>query len=853
MPGLLKISFKKALITPFILVFLCSIGTILWLQKEHYDDLALEISEKQLTSLSYNVIQSLDIYLERPMAVADALAHAIEYHQLYSANDALAIEDYLLSSFKSLHTEFSQIDLLGFGGELGEFLAIRNAKSIHTPNGYSLMVKDANTGEQLNIYQGENRQSQVIDTIKPYDPRLRPWYQPIKENPVAMWSKLYANADAEQEVTISALAPVFSSDGDIRTFVGVAAVDVQIDTFSLFLNELKHAHNAQVFIIDNQRQLIAQADDESILDANGQRLSMADSLHPALTFLDQTLDNTELTEPHLFAFPYRGDTHYVMVSHYQTNTNLSWYVVVSISNHALLGDIPMISKQTLIAGLILGVLGLLVGIVIINRLILPMSETAEAAKQISNGSWDYPLPKNNRIKEISLLVESFSAMRSHLQASFHTLREQLTRDSLTKLYSRQGFIETCNAMKSNSGCMMLLGINQFRDINDSLGHHQGDILLSVIAERLKAWVLLENGVLGRVAGDEFAIYLPDVKPQQQMCYQHRIRQIFSAPFVMQGEPLMLQVSIGIAPITGEDTTDTTLRNAGIAHSHAKFDCQRCCIYTPDMAESSKKKTRLLATLRHAIDNNKFEVHFQPIIELDNGQTLGAEALLRLRDDEGQFISPLDFIPIAEGSGLISSIGRIMAEKSLETVVKAIKQQQLPAHFQLHINVSVIELASASYVDELSGLLKRAGFPASQLTVEVTESRLADNDPITLGNLSKIRALGVNIAIDDFGTGYSSLAYLHKLPFNSLKVDKAFVDRLTPDNAEQSVVAAITKLSSSFGFTLVAEGIETPLQAKLVHDLGCHHAQGYLYGRPTPLEQWPQQAATTKMKNPVGIK
>ena len=263
-------------------------------------------------------------------------------------------------------------------------------------------------------------------------------------------------------------------------------------------------------------------------------------------------------------------TQYIMVSHYQTNTHINWYVVVVISASDLMGDISVVGQQTLWVSLLLGLSGMGLGIFVLNRLTVPLSETAKAAKQIANGSWDYPLPKRNQITEISQLLQSFSAMRSHLQASFHALREQLVRDNLTKLYSRQGFIETCDSLKAQqNGCgvILLIGINQFRDINDSLGHHYGDVLLTIVAERLKAWVLTESGVLGRVGGDEFAIYLPNLSSQEKLCYQHRLKQIFAAPFVVAGEPLSLNISIGVAHDC--DTADTCLRNAGIALSHAK--------------------------------------------------------------------------------------------------------------------------------------------------------------------------------------------------------------------------------------------------------------------------------------------
>jgi diguanylate cyclase (GGDEF)-like protein len=838
MPGLFTLSLKKALIAPFIVVFLCSVGTILWLQKQRYDDLALDVSEKQLSSLTTNVVQSLDIYLDKPMTAVKALAHAIEYHKLYTPNDAAKLEDYLRSSFATLNVQSPQIDLMGFGGEQGEFLAMRAAERSAEQAKFSLMVKDSGTNGDLLIYADDHRDSDILGHIAAYDPRQRPWYLPIRQQLQAAWSEVYTNADAAQEVTISALAPVFQSDSGKRSLVGVAAIDVQIDTFRQFLASLNVTHQAKVYVMDAKQALIAQSDSTTILDDSGQRRLLTNSKDPMVQHISQAIESLSSKQSVLLTHQ-DEQTQYIMVSHYQTSTQINWYVVVVISAADLMGDIPVVSQQTLWVSLLLGLSGMGLGIFVLNRLTVPLSETAKAAKQIANGSWDYPLPKRNQITEISQLLQSFSAMRSHLQASFHALREQLVRDNLTKLYSRQGFIETCDSLKApQNGCgaMLLIGINQFRDINDSLGHHYGDVLLTIVAERLKAWVLTESGVLGRVGGDEFAVYLPNLSSQEKLCYQHRLKQIFAAPFVVAGEPLSLNISIGVAHDC--DNADMCLRNAGIALSHAKTDNNRISVYTPVMAEQSKNKTRMLTYLRHALDHDLFEVYFQPLVDIRTGAPFGAEALLRLRDQDGKFISPLSFIPLAESSGLIKAIGQHMAADAMQTVKRAIEQGRLPPQFQLHINVSVIELSDKEYIGQLQRLLEQTKFPAKQLTVEITESQLADNDPVILANMAHIKALGVSIAIDDFGTGYSSLAYLHKLPFDSIKIDKAFVDRLTRDNVEDSVVAAISKLSRSFGFSLVAEGVETPVQAELIRLLGCHHAQGYLFSPPLPLEQWP---------------
>ncbi|MCL9777322.1 bifunctional diguanylate cyclase/phosphodiesterase [Vibrio methylphosphonaticus] len=832
-------SLKHAFILPFIVAFLGSVSAILWLQSERYDDIANEVSHKQLSSLTNNVVSSLDIYLDRPMNAVRTIAHAIEYHGLYNPNDTTALESYLLSTFQLLYQNAPQVDLIGFGGEQGEFVGIRASKQHHEGERFTLMTKDAETQHKLNVYAGPSRKQATQDIISPYDPRTRPWYVPIKQTLAVQWSQVYTNADEHQDITISALSPVYYDHEGLREFVGVAAVDIQINTFNHFLESIKRTHKANVFVIDTNRDLIAHSQNQTILDNEGHRISADKSRHPALQYLSNTPLKTDVDTPTLLSFEHDNSTQFVMVSHYQTETNLSWYVIVTISASDLMGNIPLLSKKTLVVGLLLGALGLIIGIFTLNQLTIPITETARASQQIANGRWDYPLPEYTRIREVDQLIKNFSSMRTHLERSFRALREQVTRDPLTKLYSRSGFIEVCDKLlNERSGAMLLININQFRDINDSLGHREADVLLTVVAERLKTWVVVENGVLARTVGNEFAIYLPYLNERELLDYLYRIRQIFTAPFILSGESLSLHISVGATLTDCNHNTDLNLRNASIALSQAKEGTNQFCVYTPDMAESSKKKTRLLTTLYHAVEHQTFNVYFQPIIDLKTKQTIGAEALLRLKDEYGNPISPLDFIPLAESSGLITAIGQQMVTQSIQAISRAIDTQQLATDFQLHLNVSVCELRSNHYVDFLQAALAQSTLPARQVVVELTESRIADNDPIIIENMRRLKALDISIAIDDFGTGYSSLAYLHKLPFDSLKIDKAFIDQLTKENAQESVVSAITKLSRSFGFSIVAEGVETQLQADLAKQLGCHYAQGYLFSTPKPIEEWP---------------
>lgn len=217
--------------------------------------------------------------------------------------------------------------------------------------------------------------------------------------------------------------------------------------------------------------------------------------------------------------------------------------------------------------------------------------------------------------------------------------------------------------------------------------------------------------------------------------------------------------------------------------------------------------------------------------------IGAEALARWLSKQG-IISPLDFIPIAEDSGLIQKIGSQILRQACHDCAKAIAAQRWDARFQLHVNISVNQLLRDDFVAEVSQILQETGLAATNLTLEITESRLVESAHGTLDNMHKLRALGIGIAIDDFGTGYSSLAYLHSLPFDCLKIDRTFVEKLNRQEINNSVVAAVVNITKGFNVNVVAEGVETSLHAELLMELGCTLAQGYLYSRPVPFDEWP---------------
>jgi len=846
MPATKYITLRTAVVLPFVIVFLFTIGVIVAVQKTSYEEMVHDISGKQLSSLTENVTLELDRFLNTPFQASLVLRHNIEFNHLYRPTDLSSIQTLLLNSFQDLYSDISQLDNIGFGGEGGEYVGMRKEDT----NDFTLMLQDQRTYNNLVIYQGHEVSDNIRSVIEGYDPRVRPWYQPVVGSYQSHWSSIYANADERQEVTLSAITPVFYD----QAFQGVVVSDVKIDTFNDFLSKQQEKTNAAIFIFDGEQRLIAHSVGGSViswgteLSEKGQRLLTVESANPVIKASAEYVAQRDLpasNEINRFSNSLSGERYFNHITPYTDQYGLKWYIGVSISESDLLGKLPESQRDSWILGLIASCIGIIIGLFAFNRIVAPITSTATAAKQLAKGDWDSELPKPGSIYETSMLVHAFNEMTDNLKASFRAIRTQLLYDSLTKLYSREGLIDTCDKLDALDGCLILVGINKFRDINDSMGHHRGDQLLVIIAERLRA-LFDEENMIARIGGDEFAIYLPRPLSDEDISLtENRIRQMFASPFVMGQDSIVVQVSLGVVKENKHSNMTLWLRNGSIALSNAKQEPTFISHYRPEMADISRKRTLMQSKIKAALEQGEFVPFYQPLIDLNTGQVVGAEALARWLSPTSGLVSPLDFIPIAEESGFIGAIGEQILVQACNDTVRGIQQGKWGKDFHLHVNLSVHQLSQPDLIEIIKRTLDESGLAAENLTLEITESRIVDNDPVTIQNMQSIRDLGVHIAIDDFGTGYSSLAYLHKLPFDCLKIDRTFVNKLDREQLDTSIVAAIINMTRSMKVEIVAEGIETTEQAEMLAQLNCPQGQGFLYSRPVPFEEWPTDLVNMK--------
>jgi diguanylate cyclase (GGDEF)-like protein/PAS domain S-box-containing protein len=430
------------------------------------------------------------------------------------------------------------------------------------------------------------------------------------------------------------------------------------------------------------------------------------------------------------------------------------------------------------------------------------------------------------------------------------LQHNAFHDGLTGLANRALFADRLQHALARTDraaepvAVLFVDLDDFKAVNDGSGHVAGDTLLTAVAERLRE-VLRPGDTIARLGGDEFAVLIEQAASGEAERAAGRLLQALAEPFAAggaDGGQLRISASIGIAAgAAGQHDAAELLRHADVAMYAAKAAGKgRSAVFEPDMDSAIIGQLQMKAELLRALEQDEFTVYYQPTVELETGRLAGVEALVRWQHPERGLVPPMEFIPLAEQTGLIVPLGRRVLRESCRQM--RAWHDRYPAHppMTVSVNLSARELDEPGLVDSVRSALDDSGLAAEHLVLEITETLLLVDLPRTVRTLTQLRALGVRLAVDDFGTGYSSLAYLENLPVDILKIDKSFVDRIgepTPglpdpaDRPESVMVSAISQLGHALRLQLVAEGIEQPAQVSALRGLACEYGQGYYFARP----------------------
>ena len=438
---------------------------------------------------------------------------------------------------------------------------------------------------------------------------------------------------------------------------------------------------------------------------------------------------------------------------------------------------------------------------------------------------------NNYVLLIADDVTDENAAQAQIQHMAH-------HDSLTALPNRTLFRERLEqALRKGESSQRMtaalcLDLDHFKNVNDALGHEFGDKLLHALAGRLRG-VLRQQDTLARLGGDEFAIVLPGIKHADDAeRTAQRLIDVIRPPFLIEGHSLSVGLSVGIALAPSDhNTCEQLLRCADMALYQAKRNGRnRFEGFRLEMDEAARKRRTVEIDLREAITHKQLQLHYQPIIDQQHNSIIGYEALMRWQHPENGMVMPLDFISIAEETGLIHELGAMALHEACREAMR------WPGEQSVAVNLSPVQFKNGGLAELVACALKESGLAPQRLELEITESVLLDNTNSNIQTLQALKALGVRIALDDFGTGYSSLSYLRSFPFDKIKIDKSFVQDMWESQEAIAIIRAITGMGRSLHIETTAEGVETDEQFTRLKEEGCSHFQGYLFGKPVPADQ-----------------
>jgi len=627
------------------------------------------------------------------------------------------------------------------------------------------------------------------------------------------------------------LAPIkdFENNGNILGYVAlVAEVQPLTEIISIQENILN-----KFFIADSKGRLLTPLDEIQLNSLPKAEVDLESEGAASIT-----IENFQQNE----------------ISYFLTLDKLnSGFWLASISDNGLIlqRKMPYIIIFIMTLSLTLLLSGLIFNFIVNNIAIKPIHKLIYATRLIARGDFKPELTVKSK-DELGELALAFRQMGKQLRQTSRRIRQLAYFDPLTQLPNRTTLRETLNRLVNQSErgqwktAVLFIDLDDFKKVNDRLGHEAGDELLVQIAERLKnrlrqADLLFEqNGVtsvdqlISRRGGDEFNAILTNIKTAHDAAVvAERIIQDLNEPFYISKSEIHVGASVGIAlfPDDGSDA-DTLLRNADLAMYEAKGKGKNNYhIFTSAINEQVHRRLELESSLQVALVQNQFRMYYQPKISLVDMRPVGFEALIRWQHPEKGMILPGEFIPVAEESNLIRDIGNWTLGESMQQI--QLWENVLPEGVRIAVNVSARQLAQTDLVDQLAMMMEHFSLSPQRLEIELTETSVLQDESMAIRHLHALRELGVEISLDDFGTGYSSLSFLRKLPIDTVKIDKSFIANMIHDNESRAIVVSLINLCRELKVKTIAEGIETTEQLQFLMEHGCDQGQGFLFSKPLP--------------------
>ncbi|MBW4500915.1 MAG: EAL domain-containing protein [Scytonema hyalinum WJT4-NPBG1] len=859
---LLKAPLRVALVVPFVAQISTAVGVTAFFSLKNGQKAVNEVASQLRTEIVTQVHQYITDYMKTPQIVTQMNSYSVGCGEL----DLKYIKS-LERHFWHQMQLFKSLSPIAFASTQGEI------HSVDRLNNGSLVIRvlDQSTSGKYHTYttDSQGNRLKLIRVSTTFDPRTRPWYTKAVKAGQFTWTKVYPYFSSSG-LAMSATQPLYDKTGIL---CGVTNATQSLSQLSKFLHSLKIGRSGQTFIIERSGDLVASSTAEQpfILSQEGEQekgkrlkaIKSSDRVTRLTTqYLQQKFSNFNNIYPNQqLEFEIDRKRQYVQIMPFTDGYGLDWVIVVVVPEADFMEHIETNTRITVLLCLGALILATVIGLKTSHWITQPILHLSKASKEIANGKLDQTVTVEG-IKELRVLAQAHNQMATQLQESFAELleanrqleaeiterkraEEQLLHnafyDALTGLPNRALFmnrlglaLEQKKRHKDYLFAVLFLDLDRFKLINDSLGHLVGDQLLLEIAKRLES-CLRSTDIAARFGGDEFTVLLEGIENvSNAIQVAERIQQELALPFRLNGQELSTTASIGIALSSAVDYNqpEDLLRDADTAMYRAKaLGRARYELFNLEMYEDAVARLQLEIALRQAIERQEFQVYYQPIVSLTSGTISGFEALLRWQRPERGLVSPTDFIPIAEETGLIVSIGYWVLHEACRQMQAWRMCDRTNSLNKISVNLSLKQFSQPDLIGQMAQILHLTGLDASYLVLEITESVIMENGNETTVAFSKLREMGIELSIDDFGTGYSSLSRLHNFPISTLKIDRSFLSPIDNNSKNLEIIETIVTLAHKLGVDVTAEGVETKEQLAFLRSLNCEYGQGYFFSHP----------------------
>lgn len=884
---------------PVAIQLVGAIGLTSWLAWRHANHLLTANSTRLRQETSLRIGQFLQGSLQAPVQVVQLMAQDSETGRVNFLNPSDR-EQRLIEYFQIFK---GTVDNVAYGGQDGEFAAVqftddRSARQLQ-------VAGRATDGKMLGFDLDQNRKltsvAQVFDprrrswysnTFKAErlvwnsvfqlhsNPQILalPVSQPVRDRNGqvigVVTSRLYLSAVSRflknLPIGRSGLAFVMETDGQL--------IATSTDTPLVWPNQPQPS------------RIKANQSLHPVIRATAQHLA-ADRIITAPTNSADPpagVQSSAAANPQSFTLTVNHRAYLGQATRFQNAIGLQWWVVIVVPESDFYAPIAAQLQTTVVACLVMLLVVAAVGGWLTQWLTRPLQHLVLAAEGLAKGNWLDRAPRSP-IAEIDRLASTFNAMTEQLAQSFQTLAHQAAHDPLTDLPNRHTLLQAIDhrleqmeqqieqqmaqnmtqnmvhptgppgepplatglnpqpwpglidAGPGHYSAILHLDLDDFKLVNDSLGHWVGDQLLTLLAQRLQAH-LQPNEVLARFGGDEFTLFLEGLASYDQGIDRAiQLQTLIAQPFDLGSLEIFARVSIGITWVNPQLDAETLLRQAEIALYAAK---QRgkgtCVVFRREMHAQVLSRFQMASDLQWALPRRELVLHYQPVVALETQAIQGFEALMRWHHPQRGSIAPTEFIPIAEETGIIVELGLWALREACQQLQHWRSAYPWCQELPISVNCSIRQLTGADFVGQVEAILQETGLPPNLLALEITESLLMHLSPELRATLDRLAILGVRWVIDDFGTGYSSLSYLHQLPLSGLKIDQSFIHNLDRQERPRAIVAAILNLAEQLELTVTAEGAETISSISTLQGLGCRQVQGFFFcpaSTPRTLEAW----------------